>query len=673
VIFEQDAGDVARIDSALAQDVEEYEGIVRRSVSAGQLLTAIEVARDGMTRFGKTPVLQQQLALGLVQTGALDAAQEVLADLLKESARNEETLSLAGRVQKELWRRAQDPVQAAEALRNACTYYGEAFAHSHHYYPGINLAFALAAAGEFVQAEKIAREVADICRAEIKRGGAKADGWLLATLAEALVHQGETTEAAQLYRKAVHLFQGRWRDIASMRRQAREILRFQRERPQTPPDRWRDLLAIRRRARMWLGRVEEGEEWLDRCFEFPSVVVFSGHMIDQPGRAERFPPQLEPAVRDEIRRHLLAIKAGFGYSSLASGGDIIFCECLLEMEAKVNLVLPCSVEAFKRQSVSFAGPDWDRRFHHILANSTSCISPNPAELASVGPQAASAMGLVYANRIATGLAALQAQALDLQLQAIALWDGQPTEQPGGTASVVADWTRQKIRPHIIWPGATPALSTAPIPPPPAPVEPAPGDLRQEIKAMLFIDIVNFPRVTEALMPAFVRHFKGAIAQLMADLNCIPEVAETWAGIHYFVYDDVDQAARFALAVRDHVRQMKWADYGLPATLGVRMVLHAGPVFAFVDPTLRRETCAGSHVNRGARIAPMTPKGQVYVTQEFAALCGAEQVSAVSFEYLGYLRTTVMFEDAALYRLDWGQDDKKAAVEMTTAVPPAATP
>jgi len=29
---------------------------------------------------------------------------------------------------------------------------------------------------------------------------------------------------------------------------------------------------------------------------------------------------------------------------------------MLELEAKVNLVLPCPVDTFKRQSVSFAGP-----------------------------------------------------------------------------------------------------------------------------------------------------------------------------------------------------------------------------------------------------------------------------------------------------------------------------
>jgi class 3 adenylate cyclase len=657
VIFEQDAGDVARFDTALAQEVEGYETMVRQAVSSGQLLTAIEVARDGIQRFGKTKILQQQLALALAQTGALDAAKDLLAGLVKESAGDEETLSLLGRVHKELWRRARNSTEAAEAVRESCAFYRQAFALNGHYYPGINLAFTLAASGELAQAEECARNVAKICRKEISHTKGKIDGWLFATLAEALVHQGETTEAAEFYRKAASVFEGRWRDLASMRRQAREVLHFQRDRHQSAPETWADLSAIWRRARAWLRKPEQGEEWLDRCFAFPSVVVFAGHMIDLADRpVPRFPPGAEPAARDAIRQHLLKIKAGFGYSSAASGGDIIFCECLLEMEAKVNLVLPCSVEAFKRQSVSPAGPEWERRFHHVLANCTSCTTANP--IGSASGQSASPIELVYANRIATGLASLQAQALDLELQAIALWNGVRNIQVGGTASVVGDWERQGLRLQVIpvgegsvapTPAEAPVLATA-----------SASAIRQEIKAMLFADVVDFQRIGERQMPAFVEHFKGAFGKLMAEMGDLPTVAESWAGVHYFMYDRVGDAARFALALRDLVVRTRWADHGLPPSLGIRIVLHAGPVFEFVDPTLRRLTCTGSHVNRAARIEALTPRDQVYATQEFAALCGMAKVSDVSFEYLGYQRTTTMFENAALYRVDWLHDEPAVA-------------
>jgi len=642
--------------------------MLRQAVSSGQLLTAIEIARDGLSRFGKTKVLQQQLALALAQTGALDAAQEVLREVAKDADQNGETLSLFGRVQKELWRRAHSAEEAAMAAQKACKFYGDAFAQSENYYPGINLAFMLAACGELAKAKEVARKVEKLCRAEIaKAEGKKVDGWLLATLAEALVHQGDTTEAAQYYRKASSVFEGRWRDLASMRRQAHEILRFEQSRNEAPSSSWTDFAAIRRRAREWMNGPQPAD-WLDRCFQFPSVVVFSGHMIDQPGRTTpRFPPEREAEVREAIRLHLLNVKAGAGYSSAACGADIIFCECLLEMEAKVNLVLPCSVEAFKRQSVSIGGPDWERRFHHVLANAQFVTSTTPSGLAVSAPQASSRVGLMYANRVATGLAALHARALDLEFQALAVWDGHLNGQLGGTSSVIEDWKRCGVPAHIIRidppPGDGPGRETSV-----APLAEEPAEVRQDIKAMLLVEVVNFTHIAETQMPAFVEHFKGGIAEEMTKLGARPAVAESWAGIHYFSYDDLEAAGRFALAIRDRVVHTRWQDHGLPATLGIRMVLHAGPVFTFMDPALQRVTCVGSHVNRAARIEPVTPRGQIYVTQEFAALCGAAGTSSLSFEYLGYLRTTTMFEDAALYRLDHAVDgDAPPATNGKSAV------
>ncbi len=637
---------MGRFDTALAQDVAEYEGMVRRSVSAGQLLSAIEVARDGINRFGPTRTLQQQLALALAQTGALSASKELLTRLTQDAPKNEETLSLLGRVHKELWRRAVDPAEGAEAVRQACAFYREAFALFDNYYPGINLAFTLGAAGEMAEAEAVARKVAQICRKEIDRAEGRPDGWLLATLGEALIHLGDNAGAAEHYRKAAAMFEGRWRDLASMRRQARETLRFRQERARATPESLTAFESIRRRALAWFRGPEPGEEWLDRCFEVPSVVVFSGHLLDEPGRATpRFPANAEPVVRDALRQQLLQWKAGFGYSSAAAGADIIFCELLLELEAKVNLVLPCSVEAFKRQSVNYAGPDWEKRFHHVLANSNSVAIANPTGFSTQG---ASPIELVYASRIATGLASLQAQALDLDLRALAVWDGVDHRRPGGTASQIRDWKQQGLVPQVV---------SAGVPAAPAPVaaaaSPSTGaiEIKHEIKAMLFANVVNFQQITEPQMPAFVEHFKGALGRLLRTAQAAPVVAESWAGVHFFVYDEVEDAARVALALRDLAKQTDWAKHGLPKDLGVRIVLHAAPVYAFVDPTLGRLTCAGSYVNRAARIEPVTPRDQVYATQEFAALCGARRAANVGFEYLGYLRTTTLFEDAALYRLD----------------------
>ncbi|MBI5766511.1 MAG: DUF4071 domain-containing protein [Verrucomicrobia bacterium] len=644
----------------LSHDVLEYEQTARKSASAGQLLTAIEVARDGLKRYGQNRVLQQQLALALAQTGALDGAREVLGELISESATDEETLSLLGRVYKELWRRSSDPAVAADALKQSCKFYGDAFAIRNAYYPGINLAFTLAAAGELKQAEEIARHVEKFCHAEIKAKPDKVDGWLLATLAEALTHQGATAAAAENYKRAAEMFKGRWRDLASMRKQAREIIGFASKAPDSSRGTWYDLASIKRRARELVGRSQKGQEWLDACFEFPTVVVFSGHMIDRPGRnPARFPASEEARVKEEIKAYLRSVNAGFGYSSAACGADIIFCECLLEMDAKVHLVLPCPVNAFKRQSVSWAGPEWERRFLNVLSMATNTLVASPADYAGSDTEPAPTMGLVYANRIITGLAVLQAQALEFELRALAVWDGNGVNgiNGGGTGSVIAEWNERQLNPHIVrlpsHPSTGPASGlTQPSMPPFDTASPTEaGGIKHEIKALVFAEVINHHKLGERQLPLFVREFKGAIARLIGETKLQPQVAESWGKSQSFTFDSLQEAALFALALRDLVGRTKWSEHGLPADLGIRLVLHAGPVYAFVDPVLQRQSCMGLHLGRAARIEPITPPGQVYATQEFAALCSAEDLSAVSFEFLGNLRTAKLMEEAPLYRLD----------------------
>jgi class 3 adenylate cyclase len=174
---------------------------------------------------------------------------------------------------------------------------------------------------------------------------------------------------------------------------------------------------------------------------------------------------------------------------------------------------------------------------------------------------------------------------------------------------------------------------------------------QEIKAVFLAEVINYKKIAERQMPAFVREFKGAVARLLAGLSHPPVIAESWGKSLSFVFDDLQAAALFALDLRDLVAHTSWAECGLPKDLGIRIVLHAGPLFAFNDPVLQRTSCIGTHVTRGARIEPVTPPGQVYVSQEFAALCGAQRVELVGFEFLGLVPTAKLFDDAPLYRLD----------------------
>jgi class 3 adenylate cyclase len=108
---------------------------------------------------------------------------------------------------------------------------------------------------------------------------------------------------------------------------------------------------------------------------------------------------------------------------------------------------------------------------------------------------------------------------------------------------------------------------------------------------------------------------------------------TWGDGLYFVFANVRAAGQFALDLRDRVRTTDWTTKGLPA-MNIRIGLHAGPVYACTDPVTLRANFIGPHVSRAARIEPITPPGQIYTSQAFAALAAAEGVKDFRCEYVG---------------------------------------
>ncbi len=74
-----------------------------------------------------------------------------------------------------------------------------------------------------------------------------------------------------------------------------------------------------------------------------------------------------------------------------------------------------------------------------------------------------------------------------------------------------------------------------------------------------------------------------------------------------------------------VQETDWEAKGLPATLALRIALHAGPVFGGIDPVTGHKNYTGTHVSRAARLEPKTPPGEVYASEGFAALVAVDQV------------------------------------------------
>jgi class 3 adenylate cyclase len=109
---------------------------------------------------------------------------------------------------------------------------------------------------------------------------------------------------------------------------------------------------------------------------------------------------------------------------------------------------------------------------------------------------------------------------------------------------------------------------------------------------------------------------------------------TWGDALYGVFASVQDGGNFALQLRDLIVNTDWQARGLPKEINLRISLHAGPVYCYKEALSKEQEYAGSHIVRAARIEPITPPGQVYASQQFAALASTQRVRDFTCEYVG---------------------------------------
>jgi hypothetical protein len=160
------------------------------------------------------------------------------------------------------------------------------------------------------------------------------------------------------------------------------------------------------------------------------VILFSGHMIDAPGRAEkRFPPQKEPEAARAISDQLDELGAGQSDLALcggACGGDLLFAEACLKRDLKLELRIPFKEPLFLQESVNFAGDQWRERYYRVKGNPHTSLLTMPDELgetpAKVNPYERNNLWQLY-SALSRGTE---------KVHFMCLWDGRGGDGPGGT-------------------------------------------------------------------------------------------------------------------------------------------------------------------------------------------------------------------------------------------------
>ncbi len=131
----------------------------------------------------------------------------------------------------------------------------------------------------------------------------------------------------------------------------------------------------------------------------------------------------------------------------------------------------------------------------------------------------------------------------------------------------------------------------------------------------------------------------------------PEFSNTWGDGLYLVFDSVKKGANFALQLMAKISEIDWEKVGLPIDTTVRIGLHAGPVYPGMDPVINRTNYFGSHVNRAARIEPVTPPGCIYTSEQFAALLVVEPDHQFKCNFAGVIPLAKGYDKCPLYQLE----------------------
>jgi tetratricopeptide (TPR) repeat protein len=629
-----DPNDGNRLDASLF--IEQAEALLR----VGEPLMAYNQVQLGLDRFPEHVRLRQLEGLALARSGALRRANKALRRLHDAGAIDGETLGLLARTHKDLGLAAARPEIRERHLAAAFRIYEHAYQSAldggeqdHAFYNGVNAAALAVLREQLDRARGIALQVHELCSDLVTADpAADQDYWLRATLGETSLILGDLKAAEREY-------------SAAFRHAGR---------------RYGDLSRTRQQAKLLLETMGQESGWLDAILTVPPVLLFSGHMVDKPRRAQpRFPPGMEAEVAGRIRDAVNAIGPAAAYGSAACGADILCLEAVRDAGGELHVVLPFPAEDFRRVCVDFPGSgNWGERFDRLLETAVSVhvISDHFAT--------GSDSTFEYANLVLTGLGKLRARMLETSAVGLAVWDGHPGDGPVGTASMIQAWRRHQVETRIVHmpvPDTAADLTDAAAAPPdgdrddsprlprPPSSAPRPG-FSHEMKAMLFADAVGYSKLTEDQIPVFIEQFLGEIGRLRLNSANAPIHVETAGDGLYMVFEQVGAAGRFALEFNAAIGGRDWRDAGLPASMGVRIALHCGPVFCTRDPITGNPMYTGPHTSRTARIEPITPVGQVYASGAFAAVATAMDVTDLRFSYIGRAQLAKKHGSLALYHV-----------------------
>jgi len=575
---------------------------VKDAERRGELLTAVDLAEQGLAERPDDLWLKHRAVLALARAGATEEAARRFEQYGLEATDEDDIAALGARIAKDIALETTEEGRRAETVR-ALALYRSIHARTGGYYAAINAATLSLVAGQPEQARLLARAALDALAGNDERSY-----YAAATEGEAHLLLGDERAARRALERAAALHGGDYSSLATTRRQLRLVC-----------------------------ALTGTEPAIIRILAGPGVAHFCGHRIAAAGAPGRFPAEAEQGVADRIDAELTRDTPRYAYGSLASGADIMWAEALLARGAELHIVLPFVRDAFIQSSVASSGPGWVERFDRCL---DAAFNVTYATDNAFVPDDAL---FRYAGELAMGLALLRARYLDADVRQLAVWDGKPDLGDAGTAFDVATWRATRRAVSVIPTGPSgPANPTT--------VAGTAGTRTRVVRALIFADVKGFSKLADEQVPLVLQHVLSAFASVLERYDGAIEHRNTWGDALYVVLTDTVLAAECALELQQAISAIDLRDLKLPDDLALRIGAHVGPVFPLEEPVLRTRAFTGSHVSRTARIEPVTPPGTVYVTEPFAAALELAQRPGLGCDYVGSMPAAKDYGHFRMYRL-----------------------
>jgi class 3 adenylate cyclase/tetratricopeptide (TPR) repeat protein len=626
-------------------------------IATGHMFKAHAIAKKAFNKNPNNVNLAQAYALVLLKTGAVEESRKLIYPILKivpqedeatgqmmatvEDARKSkfleeglpETIAGLGHIFRESWKYSHH----CRDLEISREMYLASFRRDQKTSTGINAAWLSWLTGDDAQAKQLSASVLKL----LPPFGLEASFRELIDLAEAQLLIGREDDSCKLYEEAMKQ-SGNETYISIVA--ARQQLYFLREAGFKVPNEALEILTP------------------------PTIVVFTGHAIDHPSfQTSLFPPEIEADVRRIITDKLTAIDAKIGYSSASCGADIVFIEALQSIGGEINIILPFSIQDFVDTNVRHAGPRWEKRFDKILQNAHS------VSFACEDRYLGHDMLYRFSNYVMHGSAVMRGKFLTTEPHLMAVWHSRTESLPGGPTDFIDRWSNistlhlidldeisgggatERIEPSLVQiqkgtPSFDPFISKSPD---------------RVIKSMMFSDLSGYSKLQDEHIPSFL-DFLGKLQGAMDKIGVTLESLNTWGDAIFAVADSAIKIADFGLRYCDIIESLgrKYPEFPFP--IRARISLHSGPVFIAEDPFIKKMNFYGGHINRAARLEPVTTVGQVYATQQFVALLhgetsdeqneftqkGLKYYERYSTEYVGMISLAKSFGQQEVYHLRW---------------------